>query len=485
MAIIMTTKDNTDSEEQKITPFEVKSKSGINYMKLIEQFGCSPIHGDLIKRFEEVTNVKAHKWLRRGIFFSNKDLSNALDEYEKGNPVYLYTGRGPSSESMHLGHMIPFVFTQWLQYALDAIVVIQMSDDEKYSFKGKDANKPLEYYNSLTYKNVVDIIACGFDLDRTFIFSNLKTVGGELYSNTVKLMSVSGNKINSIYGLDLNNSIGQLAWPPFQCAPAYSNSFSDILHPNGSYSEPEFDGSKVYTGKHIMCLVPMAIDQDPYFRMARDFAEQFKKEGYRKPATIHTKFLVGLEGINGKMSSTGDQTDKTLYMTDEPKVVQKKIMKHAFSGGKETLELHRLLGGELETDVAYQYLCYFLDDDEELKQIATKYRNGEMLSGEIKKIAADVIGKYMSSHQAVRNKITDDDIKKYFNRNRKFNMEKSKREKIQLESDEVYANYGVNFDLYFGLEPPKITTDQIRKLSDASLKMLLSNNILSSDRIVA
>ena len=38
-----------------------------------------------------------------------------LANYEKGKPMYLYTGRGPSSEALHLGHLIPFMFTKYLQ----------------------------------------------------------------------------------------------------------------------------------------------------------------------------------------------------------------------------------------------------------------------------------------------------------------------------------------------------------------------------------
>ena len=41
-------------------------------------------------------------------------------------------GRGPSSESMHLGHLLPFIFTKYLQEAFDVAVVIMMSDDEKF-----------------------------------------------------------------------------------------------------------------------------------------------------------------------------------------------------------------------------------------------------------------------------------------------------------------------------------------------------------------
>merc|ERR1712076_263388 len=76
----------------------------IDYNKLIEQFGTKPISEELLARFEKLTNVKPHIFLRRGIFFSHRDLDLFLDAYEKGKPVYLYTGRGPNGEAMHLGH---------------------------------------------------------------------------------------------------------------------------------------------------------------------------------------------------------------------------------------------------------------------------------------------------------------------------------------------------------------------------------------------
>jgi tryptophanyl-tRNA synthetase len=45
------------------------------------------------------------------------------------------------------------------------------------------------------------------------------------------------------------------------------------------------------------------------------------------------------------------------------------INKHAFSGGRETLEDHRKYGGDCEVDVSYQYLRFLLDDDEKLDKI--------------------------------------------------------------------------------------------------------------------
>ena len=45
------------------------------------------------------------------------------------------------------------------------------------------------------------------------------------------------------------------------------------------------------------------------------------------------------------------------------------IKKYAFSGGKDTVEEHRKTGGDTTIDVSYQYLSFFLDDDEKLAKI--------------------------------------------------------------------------------------------------------------------
>jgi tryptophanyl-tRNA synthetase len=55
-----------------------------------------------------------------------RDLTLILDAYEKGKPFFLYTGRGPSSGSLHLGHLIPFIFTKYLQEAFKVPLIVQV-----------------------------------------------------------------------------------------------------------------------------------------------------------------------------------------------------------------------------------------------------------------------------------------------------------------------------------------------------------------------
>ena len=64
-------------------------------------------------------------------------MHKVLDDVEKKKPFFLYTGRGPSSTAMHMGHLIPFIFTKWLQETFDVPLVIQLTDDEKFLFKGQ------------------------------------------------------------------------------------------------------------------------------------------------------------------------------------------------------------------------------------------------------------------------------------------------------------------------------------------------------------
>lgn len=96
--------------------------------KLVEDFGTKLIDEALLERFERVTGVKPHHYMRRGIVFSHRDLSLILDRYEKKEPFFLYTGRGPSSDSMHIGHVVPFTLTKWLSDVLDAPLVIMLTD---------------------------------------------------------------------------------------------------------------------------------------------------------------------------------------------------------------------------------------------------------------------------------------------------------------------------------------------------------------------
>ena len=359
-----------------VDPFKVEGQ--VDYNKLVSQFGAQSITKELIDRFERVTGHKAHRFLRRGIVISHRDLDLLLDHYEKEKPIYIYTGRGASSNSIHIGHYIPMSFTKYLQDVFNAKVVIQMTNDEKFLFKDLD----METVNKMTIENIKDIIAIGFNPERTFIFDNINYIG-KLYPNVLKIQKAfTINKLQSAFGFTNSDNVGKYSFPAIQMAPCFYTSFPKFL-------KEMKDG---------LCLVPQAIDQDNYFRLVRDISQTL---GYKKPVCIHTRFLPSLTSGDAKMSAS---SDTALYMDATKKQVQKAVNK-AISGGGDTLELQRLHGADLSKDIPYQYLEIFLEDDNELAEIGKLYSSGQMLTGDVKKRLIDVLVPIFEDFQEKRKSV--------------------------------------------------------------------------------
>lgn len=190
------------TKEQIITPFDVSGgvdehgkAVAIDYDKLIDQFGSQRIDKSILERLERLTGNPPHRLLRRGLVFSHRDLNLILDKYEKGIPFFLYTGRGPSSGSMHVGHSIPFEFTKfvvtlppcihetaadcsngrYLQDAFNVPLIIMLTDDEKFVHSPKLSLKECRHF---ALENALDIIAIGFDPAKTFIFVDTDFIYG-------------------------------------------------------------------------------------------------------------------------------------------------------------------------------------------------------------------------------------------------------------------------------------------------------------------
>ncbi|XP_071962099.1 tryptophan--tRNA ligase, cytoplasmic-like [Antedon mediterranea] len=385
--------NKNDEEEDDVNPWSVVSKSdkGVDYDKLIKRFGSTKIDQVLIDRIALLTKQTPHRFLRRGIFFSQRDMHRLLDRVEKQKPFFLYTGRGPSSEALHLGHIVPFIFTKWLQDAFDVPLVIQLTDDEKFLWK----DLKVEEANRLAIENVKDIIAMGFDKDKTFIFSDINYIGScsEFYKNMLRVQKcVTFNQARGIFGFVDTDCIGKISFPSIQAAPSFSSSFPHIF------------GNK----KDIPCLIPCAIDQDPYFRMTRDVAPRLK---YPKPALIHSTFFPALQGAKTKMSAS--DANSSIFLTDTKNQIKNKINKYAFSGGCATIEEHREKGGDCDVDISYQYLTFFLEDDEQLEKIKQDYTSGKMLTGEIKKVLIEVLQEVVATHQENRKLVTPEIIKEF------------------------------------------------------------------------
>lgn len=351
-----------------VTPWEVRGK--IDYDKLVKEFGLSLIDEKLLKKLEKY--MKDNFFLRRGIFFAHRDLDFILNEFEKGNNFYLYNGRGPSGNTQ-LGHLLPFIFTKQLQDAFNVKYFIQLTDDEKFLFK---ENLSLEEVEKFTYENALDLIALEFDPEKTKIVSDLK-YAKSMYRQAIRVAKkLTFSTVKAVFGFTNDTNVGSIFFTSMQSVPAFIES--------------------VNQKKNVPCLIPHAIDQDPHFRIARDI---LPKLGYYKPASIQCKFLPSL-GKGGKMSSSEPET--AIYTVDTPKDVERKVMK-AFTGGRDTIEEQKKLGGEPDVCSVYQYFyLLFEPDDTKLKERYEKCKKGKIMCGECKKELAERIKKFLATHQKKR-----------------------------------------------------------------------------------
>jgi len=355
------------SDDFIVTPWHVEGE--IDYDKLIKQFGTEKITQEILKKIESVTG-ELHFMLRRGVFFSHRDLSRVLSDYQKGEKFFLYTGRGPSGHT-HIGHLVPWVFTKWLQEKFDTNLYFQLTDDEKF-FAKQDLT--LEQTSKFAYENALDFIALGFKPEKTKIIINTRNIK-TLYpiaSQVAKKINFSNTK--AVFGFTNETNVGMIFYTSLQSAPCFIE------------DRP--------------VLIPLGVDQDPHFRITRDVAPRIGKE---KPALIHNIMIPALSGPGGKMSAS--EESGTIYTTDTPEQIKKKINKYAFSGGQSTVEEHRKIGGNPDIDVSYQYLRIFFEpDDKKLKTIYDDYKSGKMLTGELKAILIEKVTDFLVSHQQRREK---------------------------------------------------------------------------------
>ena len=362
------------SDEFLVTPWEVEGN--VDYNKLTALFGTQPIDDAILARFKRLTG-SIPLMLRRQVFFSHRDLNWILDRYEAGEKFVLYTGRGPSGHT-HLGHLMPWIFTKYLQDAFDADLYFQMTDDEKFLQKDELSASATRGFS---YDNALDLIALGFDPEKTRIFLDTE-YARTLYPIALEVAKrVTFSAARAVFGFDSSTNIGMVFFTSMQSAPAFLPS--------------------IIAGRNVPVLIPCAIDQDPHFRITRDVAP---KMGYYKPALIHSRFFPSLLGLD-KMSASIPET--SIFTTDSPEEVRMKIA-NAFTGGRTTVQEQRDLGGVPDICAVYQYSFYlFEQDDKRALELREECLRGARACGECKNELADKVVRFLRDHQVAREQAQD------------------------------------------------------------------------------
>lgn len=272
---------------------------------------------------EDISNNLFQDLAFRNFLIKSRGI-NEID-FNNLNKYFLYTGRGPSTSSFHLGHLIGLKLTLSLyqKYFSSNKIFFMLSDDEKI-FRDNIDDKIMKKNIETT---ILMLNKIGFNISNTFIKKNSIGLNEKEYSILIKLMNtLSFHQLKNIYG-DKNN-IGDYFYFFIQMIPCF-------LYPSKT------------------CIVVAGEDQDTYFRVARDLARKCK---FKPPIILYHKTVFGLDGTE-KMSSSIPSTIP-IFIDDTPKQIMKKInsIKYVGVGTKEELILY---GSDLTKDIPYQIIELF------------------------------------------------------------------------------------------------------------------------------
>ena len=344
-----------------------------DYSRLQTEFGIDPV-APLLSRFK-----KPSPHLSRGIDFGQRDLGRVLDAIERNNPFAVMSGIKPTGD-FHLGTKMTaddMVYFQSL--SKKSTVYYAIADIEAYADNGLS----FEETSKIATRNVADMLALGLAPDRTVVYFQSEEVK-VMRLGTVFSRGVTNNMLRAIYG---ERQIGLYMSALYQAG--------DILMPQ----LPELGGPKPV-------LVPVGADQDPHIRLARDLAGRYKDEyGFIPPSSIYHRLMLSLGGSD-KMSKRSAST--LLTLEDQPKDATKKITS-AFTGGRDTVEEQRRIGGRPDICPIYDlYRFHFARNDEHVKQVFYECSKGIRLCGECKQEAAALVKSWLDDHHKRRDSLMGD-----------------------------------------------------------------------------
>ncbi len=443
--------------EDKLNIDPWSSTQSTDYSRIIDQFGLS--------NFNNLTLPNPSHLHRRGIVFAHRDFDLILNAQKTGDSFGVLTGLMPSGR-MHLGHSMVIEQVKWLQ-KLGGDVTIAVADLESqatrginltrgrkialeeyianYAALGLDSDSTDVYFQSSrsqvqrlgfqlgTRTNLSEFESIyGFkgDTNLAHIQAPMVQVGDILHPQTEEFGGL--RPIVVPVGVDqdphlrLTRGIASKSnWfnlkdntgPGILIGLSVQEDNAELLgqQPNGRIDKgkvaeifnmivqslTDLGFSDINSNpKQGTIVVPSATKKDmTAIRMKLlNVERKLGGLGLLAPSSTYHHFAVGLTGQ--KMSSSKPKT--TIFLDDDISTITKKI-KRAYSGGQSTIEEHRRLGGNPDVDVAYQYLMYFFEtDDDYLSEINKDYRNGKILAGEMKQICVDKASEWMINHQEMK-----------------------------------------------------------------------------------
>ena len=344
-----------------------------DYGRLQSEFGIEPV-GPLVGRLR-----KPSPHMTRGIDFGQRDLGRVIEAVDKNKPYAVMSGIKPTGD-FHLGTKMTaddMVYFQSL--SKKGTVFYAVADVEAYADNGLS----FEQTSKIAVRNVADILALGLDPERAVVYLQSEELK-VMRLGTVFSKGVTNNMLRAIYG---ERQIGLYMAALYQAG--------DILMPQ----LPELGGPKPV-------LVPVGADQDPHIRLARDLAARYHEEyGFVPPSSIYHRLMLSLAGSD-KMSKRSEGT--LLTLDDSSRDASKKVLS-AFTGGRDTVEEQRRLGGRPDICPIYDlYSFHFARDDEHVALVYKECTKGIRLCGECKQEADGLVRSFLEAHRKKRDALMGD-----------------------------------------------------------------------------
>lgn len=328
--------------------------------KLIKKFG--------LKRFRKSEIPSNHHFFTRNIIVAHRDFNVIKESIDKEKKFIQLTGIAPSGP-LHLGHKVD-INAYLLFRELGAKSFFVVSDIDAYVSRPDSKVPSLEVAKENAVNIISHLLALGIKKEEIYVQSKKEPRYYEFAFEVSK--KITENAFKAIYG---HMNLGKISANLLQ--------YSDILHLQ----------LKEYFGP-VPTITGIGVEQDPHARACRDLARRLPYN-LKIPSFFYFRHQSGLKE-GSKMSAS--IPDTAIFLDDSQKEIKRKINK-AFSGGRESIELHRKLGGVPEKDKAYEILFYHHPDDDFVKEIYEKYKKGEMLTEELKNICIDFLIGFLTKHQ--------------------------------------------------------------------------------------
>lgn len=410
---------------EEINPWSSTPNMDIN--RLITDFGVEPFK--TVK--DKIKNPPA--FIRRNIVAGHRGYDTIVDAMNNNKPFHVLTGFMPSGHP-HFGHLMVMKEVVW-HVKQGGNGFISVADREAHAVRGLSWDT-CDYY---AREYLECLYAFGYE--------------GEVYSqrrnNALKDLAfeaatkINFSELSAIYGFGPETELAH--------AMSVAMQVGDILYPQAALGEAP-------------TVVPVGIDQDPHIRLTRDVANalrmflvedrgthvsirsksasaeainavaerfagskkyeahidlpagykaaevdavvreierEFGGFGFITPSATYHSFLQGLSG--GKMSSS--VPDSLVWFDDSEKDVKRKIM-GALTGGRQTLEEQKKLGGEpLKCSIYELSRFHMQEDDKELEAMCQACKSGELMCGTCKKETLERVITFMKEFKEKRDEV--------------------------------------------------------------------------------